>query len=188
MACENITLNGLGVGCKDSMGGIKEVYAIKHDDVVSVTVSTSGDTKGMISAITTKTVSSASMKFKTFKFRKQTSSFTSTMNIDEAIGTFSISTDLNLQFTKMTTLKNNEIMGLLYEGLAVIVKDQNNKYWYLGYDNPVTSTAGTAQSGTAIGDLNGYNVTLNDISNRLPYEVDPELITSTLVDEAPVGD
>lgn len=186
MACTSITLNGLGVGCKDSMGGLKEVYIIKHDYITSVTVGTGN----MITAISTKTLASSTdpEKFKTYQFRKQTSSFSSNLTSDETVGTFSVQTDLSLQFTKMTTLKSTELMGILLEGLAVIVKDQNNKYWYLGYDNYVYASSGTAQSGTAIGDLNGYNITLTDISNRFPYEVDPDIITSSLVDDVPLGD
>ena len=32
-------------------------------------------------------------------------------------------------------------------------------------------TAGTAGTGTAKGDKNGYDLTLTDLSNTLPYEV-----------------
>ena len=33
MACGSITLKGIGLGCKDHMGGIKEVYLIKEDEI-----------------------------------------------------------------------------------------------------------------------------------------------------------
>lgn len=180
----------MGVGCKDSMGGIIEVYAIKADYVDDVVLDSSADssTYHMITAISTKAVDSSNPEhFKTFKVRRQTSSLTSTMTTDEAIGTFSVQSDLALQFTKMSTYKSEQLMGLLTEDLAVIVKDRNQKLWYLGYESPVTASAGTAQTGVAMGDLSGYNVTLTDISRRMPYEVVPTAIESIL-DEAPAGE
>lgn len=181
MACSNITLTGINVGCKDSMGGIKEVYAIKAENVTGVTVDASTNMIDDISVTTGE-------KFKTYKVRKQTSSMTSTFSTDDAVGTFSIQTDLALQFTKMTTKRNEELMGLLVEDLVILAKDQNDRTWYLGKDNGVTASAGTAQTGQAMGDLNGYNVTLTDISRRLPYEVDPTILTSTLIDPAPTAE
>ena len=38
----------------------------------------------------------------------------------------------------------------------------------------VSVTAATAQAGTSYGDLNGYNITLSDMSKNLPYEIDAE--------------
>ena len=33
MSCNSIALAGINIGCKDHMGGIKEVYLIKADDI-----------------------------------------------------------------------------------------------------------------------------------------------------------
>ena len=61
---------------------------------------------------------------------------------------------------------------------VVIVKDSNNKYWYLGKDNYVECSAGTATTGTATSDANHYELTLSDTSSELPYEVDASVIDS----------
>ena len=55
--------------------------------------------------------------------------------------------------------------------LAVIVKDCNGVYWYLGKDEPVVSSAGTGETGTARSDGNKYTVTLQDTSLSYPYEI-----------------
>ena len=65
-------------------------------------------------------------------------------------------------------------MVALAQGEAMaIVKDANNRYWFLGHDNPVTVSAGTGETGTAKSDPNHYTVTLTDESTEYPYEIAP---------------
>lgn len=177
MACKSFALSGIAMACKDNMGGIKEVYIIKSGDITDVTLNTE---QSQIATITL----AASAKFKTYKFRKGTGSMTSTASSDEAIGNFSVTTELALQFSKMETSKRLEIMAMCLEDVVVIVLDWNGKYWYLGYDFPVTATAATGQTGTAATDLNGYNVTLTDTSAEFPFEV-PADIVAELIQAAP---
>ena len=176
MNCSTYTLAGLNVGCKDSMGGIKEVYIANYSDITNITTS-----EGKITAISLPT----STKFKTFKFRKNTGALTSSLQTSETAGNF-FQNELTLQFMKMETNKRLQMMALLMGECVVIVKDVNGKYWYLGFDNPVEATAGTAQTGTGAGDLNGYDLTLTDQSKELPYEVDASAVES-IIEPAPVS-
>ena len=84
----------------------------------------------------------------------------------------------------METSKRLEIMALCLEDVNVMVLDWHGKYWYLGYDYPVTATAAIAVTGTAATDLNGYNVTLSDTSAEFPYEV-PAEVAEALLQAAP---
>lgn len=177
MACKSFALSGISLGCKDTMGGIKEVYIIKSGDITGITLNTE---QSQISTITT----ASEAKFKTYKFRKGTASMTSTASSDETIGNFSVTTELALQFSKMETSKRLEIMALCLEDVAVIVLDWNGKYWMLGYDFPVTATTATGATGTAATDFNGYNITLTDTSSEFPFEV-PSEVVGGLIQEAP---
>ena len=105
---------------------------------------------------------------------------TSTLNVDPANGVNYVSTDLVLLFTRMETTKRIEMAALAVNELAVIVKDANGKYWYLGYDEPVAASAGDGQTGTARGDGNRYSITLQDTSTSWPYEVDGSIIAGLL--------
>lgn len=162
MGCAK-TLTGMGLDCRESVGGIKEVYILGDRSEATVTV--------VADAITTITIVPASDKFLPYKFRKQTGSMVSTINTSEENGTTFVQTDVTLVFHKMEAKKRLEISALMVGDCAMLVKDGNDKYWYLGYDEPVTLTAGTAGTGTAKGDKNGYDLTLTDLSNTLPYEV-----------------
>ena len=160
MAC-NITLAGLTRDCKNSQGGIKEVYISDYANVKAISYDTN---KTTISAITM----TASTTFHTYKFRKQTASMTTTIdNTESPVYT----TELSLKFSKMETVKRVEISALAQGEMSVIVRDTNNQYWYLGKDYPVVMSAGTINSGTNLTDFQGYEITLQDISIDSPMQV-----------------
>ena len=163
------TLSGLAKDCAANMGGIVEVMIANFADVTGVTI-----TDGVVSAVTM----AADAKFKKYSFAKNTGSLTSTYNIDAASGVKYVTSDLLLQFNRMETSKRVEITALSLGDLAVIVKDANGKYWYLGKDEPVNASAGDGQTGTARGDANRYTITLQDESLEMPYEVDDTIIPS----------
>ena len=172
MGCP-ITLTGIAYECKDAVGGIKEVLIFEdYSNVASVDTSL-----GKVSAIT---LDSSLNKPKVFKFRKETGTFDTAATTSDEAGTTFYQTDVVLQFTKMETAKRLEIGALLIGNVSMIVKDGNGIYWYLGKDYPVTASAGTATSGKAMGDFNGYTITLVDKSVEFPFEV-PQSVINTLV-------
>lgn len=161
MSCTQV-LNGIQVDCEPSMGGLKVVYIANHSDVTDFTV----DSGGQITSITM----ASGKTFKTYSFRRNTASMTSTLSVDPANGT-SVSTDVALSFLKQDTSKRIEISALSIGELALIVQDANGRYWFLGKDMPVMASAGGAESGTNYTDGNRYTITLQDNSKDYPYEV-----------------
>ena len=108
------------------------------------------------------------------------------MTVDEAVGTMAFTTEVALQFNKLQTSTRLELMALSMDDLVAIVKDGNDKYWYLGYDFPVTVSSITANSGVNFSDFQGYNITLTDVSRELPFEVDGSIMED-LINPAPVA-
>lgn len=168
MAC-NQTLIALLKDCSPSMGGILEAYFANKEDLQQVTLS-----EDMISEI----LMAESKKFVKFQFAKNTGSMSSTYTIDPTTGVRYVTTDLVLVFNRMETSKRVAITALAQNDLVAIVKDANNKYWFLGYNEAVTATTGDGMTGTARGDRNGYSVTLQDNSHEMPYEVDPGIVAA----------
>lgn len=158
MACSSYTMSGLAVGCKDSIGGIKKAWFAPYGVQTSISTGTLTIDSGDIA------------NFKVYNFRKATGSMTSTLNTSESAGN-SFTTEVSLQFLKQETSKRLEVMALLMNEMVGVIKDGNGKYWYIGYDYPIEATAGTAETGTAMTDLNGYNITISDNSIELPYEI-----------------
>lgn len=167
------TLAGLAKDCNANIGGIVEVLMANFDDVSAVEVDA---TTHLIDSITM----AASAKFKKYLFSKNTGNLTSTYTIDAANGVKFVTSNLLLQFNRMETTKRVEIAALAMADLAVIVKDANGKYWYLGYNGPVTPSAADGQTGTNKTDANRYQITLTDESEGMPYEVAESVISTIL--------
>ena len=160
MACTQI-LSGLQVDCEPSMGGLKVVYIANSSDVSEFSI-----TDGQITSITMAT----DKTFKTYSFRRNTASMTSTLSVDPANGT-SVATDVSLSFLKQDTQKRIEISALSIGELVMMVQDANGRYWFLGKDMPVMASAGGAESGTTYTDGNRYTITLQDNSKDYPFEI-----------------
>ena len=172
MSCSQV-LNGIAADCQTNVGGVREVYIANYDDVSAVTLD---ETSNMIKTITM----ADSAKFKKYAFKKNTSSMTSTLNVDPANGINFVQTDLSLVFAKQETVKRMEIAKLSLGELRVIVLDANGKYWFLGKEEFVSATSGTAETGTNRTDGNKYTITLTDYSASYPYEVDPTIIADLI--------
>lgn len=168
MAC-NQTLTAILRDCSPSMGGIVEVLLANKEDVQELTL-----TEEMVESIKM----NGSGKFTKFQFPRNTGSMSSNYTIDPTTGVRFVTTDLVMVFNRMDTQKRVAIKALAENELVGIVKDANGKYWFLGYDEALSATAGDGLTGTARADRNGYSITLQDNSHQMPYEVNPEIIAA----------
>jgi len=135
MATCNIT-SGFQLGCRDNTGGVRRIY------ILSGSVSKVVNTNSLITAIT------GSGKFFAFEQVNQTANYTETINSSIENGTIFYQQDLTIQFHKYQ------------DSLQDIIGTLNDARWfYLGQFNGCTLSAGTGQTGTAYGDLNGYSLT-----------------------------
>lgn len=169
MACSQV-LNGIAADCQTNVGGVREVYIANYGDVTTIELD---EVSNMIKTITM----ADTAKFKKYAFKKNTSSMTSTLNVDPANGVNFVQTDLTVVFAKQETVKRMEIAKLSLGELRVIVLDANGKYWFLGQEEFVSATSGSAETGTNRTDGNRYQIVLSDYSSSYPYEVDPSIIS-----------
>ena len=172
MSCSQV-LNGIAADCQTNVGGVREVYIANYSDVTTVEID---EVSNMIKTITM----ADTAKFKKYAFKKNTSSMTSTLNVDPANGVNFVQTDLSLVFAKQETVKRMEIAKLSLGELRVIVLDANGKYWFLGQEEFVSATAGTAETGVNRTDGNKYTITLTDYSSSYPYEVTPTIVADLI--------
>ena len=172
MSCSQV-LNGIAAARQTNVGRVREVYIANYGDGPGATLD---ETSNMIKTITM----ADSAKFKKYAFKKNTSSMTSTLNVDPANGINFVQTDLSLVFAKQETVKRMEIAKLSLGELRVIVLDANGKYWFLGKEEFVSATAGTAETGTNRTDGNKYSITLTDYSSSYPYEVTPTSVADLI--------
>ena len=170
MECNSITLKGIVRDCNPNMGGIQKVWMILKSDITKVTVGV--DSSSDVDMITELTVAEGTGKVNAFEFRKGAASMTSNLQKDDTNGSYFWLTDLVMNFQRMETSKRAAIMALTLAEACAIVQDANGIYWFLGLDEYLGATAGTAETGTAKTDANKYSITLQDSSLELPYEIE----------------
>lgn len=176
MACNSATLTSIDGRCDTSIGGIKRILIANRDDVTATIADTGNDLKYVTSIKL-----ASGKKFEQWRFRKQTGSYSTELAIDDAIGTVAVTTNVALQFTKAEAEKRLAIQSAINASSVVIVEDMFGQYIYLGLDQDVTVSAASMQSGTATSDLNGFTLTLTDISTEMPHFVDPSIDVDALL-------
>ena len=160
MACA--LTSGYTLDCRDSLGGLQEVYFIAKQDVDAYTSS-----GGVISDIDKAT----GKGFYKYELVKATSSWVENVNASVENGSVFYQQELTIILNKMQAATRNEIMLLAKNLLVAVVKDNNGKFWLLGKDRGMDMTAGSGSSGTAEGDRNGYTLTFTGKEAEMAYEV-----------------
>lgn len=168
MKCLNdVTLKGILADCNPNLAGIAEAWLGYNGDF-TIVVDETGRTVTTITAASGAT----SGKFYHYTFAKQTGSLTSTLTKDEAAGTRYWTNAIVLQFSKLEAAKHIEVEAMAAEQLVGIIKDNNGKYWLVGYDGYLSADDGSvAQTGASYDDMNGYTVNMSAMSGYLPFEI-----------------
>ena len=160
MACA--LTQGYTLDCKDSLGGITEVYFMAFQDVASTT-----EASGVITALTKDT----GKRFYKYELTKGTSVLTENVNSNVQNGTLYYTPELTIILNKLQANTRNEILLLAKNLLVAVAKDNNGKYWYLGKTRALDLTAGSATSGTAESDRSGYTLTFAGAEPSMSPEV-----------------
>lgn len=155
MACD-IT-SGFTLGCRDNSGGIKNLY-ILSGSIDTVT----GADAGLVTGLT------GSGEFYKFELFRQTSDFSEAISSTPENGTVFYDQTLNATFFKLQSATRNQVRVLAKNPDLKIVVETNNgstdgigKFFLMGQENGAQLLSGTAQTGTAFGDLNGYSLTFS---------------------------
>jgi hypothetical protein len=134
--------------CKESVGGIAGVYFINF--------TTGSFTKNVNGEVTA--VPSGSTLY--YYELKGTSAYTETVNTSRENGTTFFSQELVLNLKKLTNEMTTQLKLMAYGRPQVIVWTMNGQALLVGEREGADVTAGTIQTGGAMGDLYGYSVTL----------------------------
>ena len=169
MSC-TVTLTGIALDCVTNLSGIKAIYLANDASVGNVTVSEEQIT----------TIDASAGTFYEYIPAKNTGSLTKTLTKDESTGVMYYTNEVVAQFNKMETKKRTELSNIDRGQFKAIVLDSNGKYWFLGYDNYVSASAVTGQTGAGLDDGNFYTLTLTDISAELPYEVKSDALADII--------
>lgn len=149
---------GYSLDCRDSLGGITEVYFISKANVSGIT-----EASGSVSAIT----KVAGSRFYKYELVPGTASMTENINANVQNGTVFYAQELSIVLNKLQVPTRNEILLLAQNTLLCVVKDNNDKTWLLGRVNGINLTGGNGATGTAQGDRSGYTLTFSAQEKQL---------------------
>ena len=161
MACA--LTQGYSLDCRDSLGGITEVYFISKANISAITVAS-----GSVSALT----KVATTRFYKYELVPGTASMTENINANVQNGTVFYAQELSIVLNKLQVNTRNEILLLAQNTLLCVVKDNNDNTWLLGRVNGINLTGGNGATGTAQGDRSGYTLTFSAQEKELAPAVD----------------
>ncbi len=151
MACD-ITL-GRAVKCIDQVGGLKNVYFINYDEVTGYTYDATNT--DVIETIT------GGGTINAYKYElKGVSTFSEVMNSSRDTGTTSVEQTLVLSLKTQSLADHKEIKLITHGRPRVVVEDRNGNYKVMGLDHGADVTTANANSGAALNDGSGYEITL----------------------------
>ena len=145
MAC-NLT-QGRQEVCKESIGGLAGVYFINY-----TTGSFTKNGSGQVTALPTGTT--------VYYYElKGNSTYTETVNTSRDNGTTFFSQELVLNLKKLTNEMTTQLKLMAYGRPQIVVWTMNGDALLVGEREGADVTAGTIQTGGALGDLYGYSIT-----------------------------
>lgn len=145
--------SGLALGCSDGIGGIKKIYIVggATGEVTGLTYNATGAITGATS------VSGTSIYG--FELKRNTSSLSQNVTKSFENGTIFFEQVLTAVFFKYDQDKRNQVKILSQnDAIQIIAIDQNDVQYYLGQVNGMYLSGGSAATGTALGDRNGFEL------------------------------
>ena len=168
MSCNIDT--GRTLPCRDSVGGLKNVYFINYDSSASIPLVEDENLED--------TVASAPWATTTYKYElKGTSSLTQNIQASRENGTVAFEQVLELTLPKLSKEDNYQIKLLSFGRPRIVVEDYNGNLFLVGREHGADVTGGTIVTGAAMGDLSGYTLSFsameltpaNIVTGTFPY-------------------
>lgn len=167
MACA--LTQGYNLDCRDSFGGVKEVYFMAIDDATVVTA-----TAGSISTLTKAT----GKRFYKYKLIAHTGEADSALTGNRENGSTTVKQSVKFPINKMTVAVRNEILLLAQNRLLIVVVDENGTGWLYGKEYGMMLETAASKTGKALADRNGYELAFGSDEKALEYAVDPAIVTA----------
>ena len=172
MSCSAITAGFVDL-CNSNTGGIEKIF-IANGPVESIT-----ETAGNITAITVGGSALVPADFFVFETPRQVSSVTETTTVSQENGTLFFDQQLTAVFNTMEATKRDQLLLLAQATTMVVVaEDGNGKYWSGGVEKGAFMVSGSATSGTAYGDRNGYEIVLGGLEPKPMFTVDSAIVVA----------
>jgi hypothetical protein len=155
--------NGRGLECRESIGGIKNIFIVNNNDMGAYTISASGELEDL---------GETSSAYQ-YALNPQGSDFDEAIIVSEENGTIFYEQTLNVSLPNLSVTALKELKILTQGRFQIFVEDNNineetgfGDLYLAGAYNGMTATGGNVGRGKAYGDMNGYNITFTGREQR----------------------
>lgn len=150
MACD--IANGRAESCKDSVGGLKNIFFINYQ-IASSDVTYDVTNTDMITDI-----NSVDSLYK-FELKGSDNTFEQTINSDRNAGTTYFTQTLNIKLKKQDVATTKNVKLLAYGRPHIVVQTNNDQFFLMGLEHGADVTGGTIATGGSLKDFSGYSLT-----------------------------
>lgn len=166
MACA--LTQGYTIGCRNSRGGVKNVWVIEKDNA------TLTEATGVISTITLET----GKFWRKYEVEVQTADSNSNGTHNREMGTSFYDHEVKFPINKLTTAVRDEIKLLAQNRLFFVVEDNNGTKWLYGRENGLMLATDANKTGVKYGDRNGRELVFNGQEFEDAIAVTASIVTS----------
>lgn len=147
--------DGYTLDCRNaSIGGIKEMWILGGSGNTISAYATDSNQK--ITSVT------GTGTFYRFELVKQSSSFTEEVQVNDVAQSVTFAPSVVVSLPKLNQALRNLFLDLVKQNeLYVIVRDNNERYWFAFISNGGLVSAGSMQTGQNYNDLNGITMTIS---------------------------
>ena len=156
-------------GCDVGSGGVRQMWLIEFNNVVSMV-----ESSGVITTIT----KASGKVFRKYQLVNETSNANQKINGNPANGTIFYNQTTQMVINKQQVALRNEILLLAKNTLMVIAEDNNGFFHLFGRVNGLRLNDGSADTGTAWADRNGYVLNFTGNERELAPFVDDAVIAT----------
>jgi hypothetical protein len=180
MAC--LLTHGRAEVCKEFVGGIKSIYFINYGDLGAITY-------GTVNTDASDKISTIAGTFSLYKYDlKGANSFEQTFTSSRENGTTFVEQTLTFTIKGLDATTTKQIKLLAWGRPHVVIRTNAGNFFLAGLEHGMDVTTALVSNGTAMGDLNGFTVTLvgqeainaNFLNVASPF-ADTDLVGSTKV-------
>jgi len=159
---------GRKLACKDAVGGIKQIFFADYGTLGTATI-----VNGVVTAF-----SGAAYTLYQYDV-KSASNLSQTITSSNDNGTTFYEQTVTLVLTKLEAETQVELQKLITSRPHAFIQDNNGNYLAIGMTRGC-DTNGTIDTGTALGDLNGYTLTITAQEPLMAQFVTSTLVTSKI--------
>lgn len=161
MACA--LTQGYNFDCRDNAGGIMTAYIMEKANATTITVAA-----GIVTGIT----KASAKRFWKYNLIAHTAEGEEALATSRENGTSANKQSLKFPLNKMTVAVRNELLLLAQNVLLIVIVDANGLGWLYGYEYGMMLATGTAKTGKALADRNGYELAFESDEKALAPNVD----------------